>query len=110
MIADKSAATSGEDRRAAGQTCTLLLAFSGGGASELVAVQSDAGPDRAAAGTDRIERAEQPQNPSGQGVEEEVLRKKAESGVTSPGMVRIIDRGWGPVRTSAQNNRGPRQV
>src|ERR1019366_7269250 len=44
----------GEDRRAAGQTCSLLLAFAGGRTSDAAAVRGDAGPDRAATDTDGI--------------------------------------------------------
>ncbi len=43
-----------KDRRAAGQTCTLLLAFPGGRASDAAAVRGDAEPDRAATDTDGI--------------------------------------------------------
>ncbi len=41
-------------------------------------------------------RAEQQQTPLTRVVEEEVLQQWAESGVTSPVMLRIIDRWWGP--------------
>ena len=54
LVSDKFAATAGEDRRAAGQTCALLLATLGGRTSEPAAVRGDAGSDHAAAGTDGI--------------------------------------------------------
>src|ERR1035441_6335563 len=47
--------TSGQEGWAAGETCSLLLGFSGGGTSEPAAVRSHAGPDRAATATDGIE-------------------------------------------------------
>jgi len=47
-------ATFGQNRRTAGETCALLLAFPGRRTSEPAAVRSDAGPDRVAAGTDGI--------------------------------------------------------
>src|ERR1019366_7087386 len=52
--ADQLATATGEDRRAAGQTCSLLLAFAGGRTSDAAAVRGDAGPDRAATDTDGI--------------------------------------------------------
>ena len=55
LVAGEPAATVGEDRRAAGQTCPLLLASAGGRTSKPAAVRSDAGPDRATAGTDGID-------------------------------------------------------
>jgi hypothetical protein len=48
-----------EDRRAAGETCALLLASPSGRTSEPAAVRSDAWPNRAAAGTDGIADAGQ---------------------------------------------------
>ena len=54
VVADEFAATFGENRRAAGETCALLLAVPGGRTSEPAAVRSDAGPNRAVAGTDGI--------------------------------------------------------
>jgi Transposase DDE domain group 1 len=54
VLADQFAATAGEDRRAAGETCALLLASPSGRTSEPAAVRSDAGPNRAAAGTGGI--------------------------------------------------------
>ena len=56
LVADESAATAGEDRRTAGQTCALLLVIAGGRTSEPAAVRGDAGPDRATAGTGGIDR------------------------------------------------------
>ena len=38
MVADQFAATAGKDRRAAGETCSLLLAFSGGRTSNEAAL------------------------------------------------------------------------
>jgi hypothetical protein len=52
LVANQLAATTGEDGWTAGKTCALLLATAGGRASEPAAVQSDAGPDRAATDTD----------------------------------------------------------
>jgi hypothetical protein len=54
VVADESAATAGEDRRTAGQTCALLLATAGGRTSDAAAVRGDAGPDCAATATDGI--------------------------------------------------------
>jgi len=56
LVADELAATAGEDRRTAGKTCALLLATLGGRTSDAAAVRGDAGPDRATAGTDGIDR------------------------------------------------------
>ena len=66
LVADESAATAGEDRRTAGETCALLLATVGGRTSEPATVRGDAGPDRATAGTDGIDgwRSGQQRNPS----------------------------------------------
>jgi len=47
VLADKFAATSGEDGRAAGETCTLLLASPGRGTSDATAVRGDVGSYRA---------------------------------------------------------------
>jgi hypothetical protein len=41
MVTDESPATSGEDWRATGETCPLLLAFSGGRAFALLAHADD---------------------------------------------------------------------
>ena len=54
LVADELAATAGEDRRTAGETCPLLLAAAGGRPSDAAAVRGDAGPDRAATDTDGI--------------------------------------------------------
>ena len=54
LVADEFAATAGEDRRAAGETCALLLAFPGGRTSAPAAVRSDARGDRTAAHADGI--------------------------------------------------------
>jgi hypothetical protein len=59
LVADQRAATAGEERRTAGQTCALLLAVPRGSPSESAAVRDDAGSDRAAAGTDGIADAGQ---------------------------------------------------
>ena len=56
---DQLAATAGEDRRTAGETCTLLLATVGGRTSDAAAVRGDAGPDRSAADTDGIDNGGQ---------------------------------------------------
>ena len=56
MVADELATTTGEDRGAAGEACSLLLAIAGGRTPDAAAVQSDAGPDRAATDTDGIGR------------------------------------------------------
>jgi hypothetical protein len=56
LVVDEFAATAGEDRRTAGQTCALLLAILGGRTSEPAAIRGDAGSDRATAGTDGINR------------------------------------------------------
>ena len=58
-VADEFAATFGEDRRATGKSCALLLASSGGRASEPVAVRSHVTPDCAAAGTNGVADAGQ---------------------------------------------------
>ncbi len=54
VLADEFAATAGEDRRAAGETCALLLATASGRTSDAAAVRSDARPDRSASGTDGV--------------------------------------------------------
>ena len=54
LVTNEFAATAGEDRWTAGETCALLLAFPGGRTSEPAAVRSDARSDRAVAGTDGI--------------------------------------------------------
>src|SRR5271157_1528130 len=46
LVAYELAATAGEDRRTAGQTCALILATAGGSTSDAAAVRGDAGPDR----------------------------------------------------------------
>ena len=56
LVADEPAATVGEDRRTAGETCTLLLAAVGGGPSGPAAIRGDAEPDRTITGASRIER------------------------------------------------------
>ena len=57
LVADKSAATVGEDRRATGEACAVLLAFAGGRASEPPTVRSYAEPDRTAPDSHGTERA-----------------------------------------------------
>src|SRR5271157_5344120 len=52
LVADQLAATTGEDRRTAGETRPLLLAAVGREPSDEAAVRGDAGPDRAATATD----------------------------------------------------------
>jgi hypothetical protein len=59
LVADESATAVGEDRRTAGEACTLLLAFPGGRSSEPAAVRGNAGSDRAAGGADRLTTAGQ---------------------------------------------------
>jgi|SRR5271165_5086767 len=54
LVADKFAATAGEDRRTTGETCALLLATPGGRTSDAAAVRGDARLDRAATDTDGI--------------------------------------------------------
>src|SRR5271157_987899 len=54
LVAYEFAATAGEDRRTAGQTCALLLATAGGRTSDAAAVRGDTGPDRATTDTDGI--------------------------------------------------------
>ena len=54
LVAHEFTATTGEDRRTAGETCPLLLALAGGRTSDSAAVRSDAGPDRTATDTDGI--------------------------------------------------------
>ena len=54
LVADEFAAAAGEDRRTAGETCSLLLAAAGGETSDAAAVRGDAGTDRAATDTDGI--------------------------------------------------------
>ena len=74
------AATAGQDRRTAGETCALLLATAGGRASEPATVRDDAGSDRSAPGTNGIDNGGQGQhqNMSYQGAEgEEVLQERA---------------------------------
>src|SRR5450759_3082703 len=56
LVAHEPAATAGEDRRTAGQTCALLLAIAGGRTSKPAAVRGDARSDLATAGTDGIDR------------------------------------------------------
>ncbi len=51
LVAYEFAATAGEERRTAGQTCALLMADAGGRTSEPAAVRGDAGSDRAVADT-----------------------------------------------------------
>ena len=51
LVAYEFAATAGEERRTAGQTCALLMATAGGRTSEPAAVRGDAGSDRAVADT-----------------------------------------------------------
>jgi len=92
LVADEFATTSGEDRRATGETCTLLLASPGRRTSDAAAVRGDAGSYRAAADRNGIERAQQAKSVN-RVVKEEVLHKWAGCAVTSPAMVRIID-GW----------------
>jgi hypothetical protein len=80
LVVDESAATAGEDRRTAGETCALLLATAGGRASEPATVRDDAGSDRSAPGTNGIDNGGQGQhqNMSYQGAEgEEVLQERA---------------------------------
>src|SRR5271157_3623906 len=48
LVAHEFAATTGEDGRTAGETCSLLLATPGGRTSDAAAVRGDAGPDRTA--------------------------------------------------------------
>lgn len=43
LVADQLAAKAGEDRRTAGEICSLLLAFSGGTASDAASVRGGAG-------------------------------------------------------------------
>ena len=54
LVAHQFAATAGENRRTAGETCSLLLATSDGRTPESTAIRSDAGPDRIAADSDGI--------------------------------------------------------
>jgi len=56
LVSDQFAATAGEDRRAIGEACTLLLTLPRGRTSEPAAVRGDAGSDLAVADTDGIER------------------------------------------------------
>jgi hypothetical protein len=56
LVADESATRVGDDGRATGEACPLLLAPTGGRTSEPVAVRGDAGPHRAATGMDGIGR------------------------------------------------------
>jgi len=78
LVAEKSAATAGEDRGAAGEACPLLLASAGGRTSESAAVRGDAGSACAAA--DGLEsgwpRQRQDLFTAGLG-EGEVLQKRA---------------------------------
>jgi hypothetical protein len=55
LVADESAATSGENQRATGETCTFTTGY-WRKASEPAAVRGDAGPDRTVTGADGIER------------------------------------------------------
>ena len=95
LVADELAATAGEDRRTAGQTCALLLATCGGRTSDAAAVRGDAGPDRAAADTDGIDRmvvqVEQ-RNPSTTGWARRGVAKVAEYRAISAVLVRISER------------------
>jgi hypothetical protein len=65
LVADKFAATAGEDRRTAGETCALVLVIAGGRTSDAKAVRGNAGSDRSAPDADRIEswRPSQQRNP-----------------------------------------------
>jgi hypothetical protein len=56
LVADRPAATPGEDGRTVSKTCALLLVTLGGRTSDAATVRSDAGPDRAVAGSDVIDR------------------------------------------------------
>jgi len=93
LVADKSAATAGQDRRTAGKTCTLLLAFPGGRASEPAAVRSDAGTDRAVADTHGIDRRWPAQAAQSvyKGLGKEKCCKSAEYRAISAVLVRISD-------------------
>src|ERR1035437_7326412 len=54
LVADQRAAAAGEDRRADGQACTVLLADAGGRAHDARAVRSDASADRDAAASGKL--------------------------------------------------------
>ncbi|MGB7723564.1 MAG: IS1380 family transposase, partial [Bryobacteraceae bacterium] len=54
LVADELAATVGEDRRQAGQTCPLLLADAGREPSDAAVVREHGAPNRIAAGAQRI--------------------------------------------------------
>jgi len=56
LVADEFAATAGEDGRAAGETCALLLVFAGGRTSEPAAIRGHAGPDCTTTSASGIER------------------------------------------------------
>jgi hypothetical protein len=56
LIADESAATAGEDRRATGEACAVLLVTHGGRTSEPAAIRSQTGQDPATAGPDAAMR------------------------------------------------------
>jgi len=58
LIADELAAAVGQDGRAAGETCPLLLAAVGRGASDSEAVRKDAENDRGAAAAGRVANQE----------------------------------------------------
>ena len=51
LVANESAATAGEDRRATGEACAVLLAATRRETSEPAAIRSHAGPNRAATAT-----------------------------------------------------------
>ena len=54
LVTDQRAAAAGEDWRAAGQACTVLLADAGGRTPDARAVRSDAAADRYAAASGKL--------------------------------------------------------
>jgi hypothetical protein len=89
LVADESAATAGEDRRATGAACAVLLAATRRGASEPAAIWSHAGPDRTATATVGIVTCwpgQPARNLSTEGCgEERCCKSELESGAIPPG-------------------------
>jgi hypothetical protein len=56
LVIDQLAAAAGEDRRATGETCPLLLVALGGGSSDETVVCQHVGADSGAACPDRVAR------------------------------------------------------
>ena len=109
LVANESAATAGEDRRATGEACAVLLAATGRGTSEPAAIRSHAGPDRAATATVGIVSC-WPSQPRGICLQRVGVRKGVARVSWNPGQFRavlvlIADR-WGAPDENRLNNVG----